>query len=46
MPVPELWGEPERGVYEFEKPREWLLKIAPYAKVVASYVYPSRTEKG
>jgi internalin A len=39
MPVPELWGEPGRGMYEFEKPQEWLIKIAPYAKVIASALF-------
>ncbi len=35
LPLPELWKDPKRGVYEFEQPREWLVKVAPYAGFVA-----------
>ncbi len=35
LPLPELWGDPKRGVYEFEQPREWLVRVAPFAKFVA-----------
>ncbi len=36
VPVPELWDDhPPRGVYEFDIPREWLLKMAPLARLMA-----------
>ncbi|MDM8569280.1 COR domain-containing protein, partial [Thiotrichales bacterium HSG1] len=36
LPVPFLENDANKGVYEFDKPREWLNKVAPYAKYVAN----------
>lgn len=36
MPLPELWNDSTQGVYEFDMPREWLIKVAPYARFVAA----------
>ncbi|WP_287130992.1 COR domain-containing protein [Candidatus Cyanaurora vandensis] len=33
LPLPILWGD-KRGVYEFDQPREWLVKVAPYVRLV------------
>ncbi|MEM7537627.1 MAG: COR domain-containing protein [Chloroflexota bacterium] len=35
LPVPLLSGDDEQGVYIIERPREWLVQIAPYARVAA-----------
>ena len=35
MPLPELGDDPSCGTYDLEMTREWLVKIAPYAKFVA-----------
>jgi hypothetical protein len=35
LPLPELWKDQSRGVYEFDWPREWLEKVAPYVRFVA-----------
>jgi internalin A len=36
LPLPLLWHDESKGVYELEQPREWLVKVAPYAKFVAT----------
>jgi C-terminal of Roc, COR, domain/Ras of Complex, Roc, domain of DAPkinase/Leucine rich repeat len=36
LPLPLLWNDESKGVYELEQPREWLIKVAPYAKFVAT----------
>jgi len=36
LPLPALWGDPERGSYVFEWPREWLVRLAPYARLVSA----------
>lgn len=35
LPVHLLSGDARKGVYEIERPREWLVKIAPYARFAA-----------
>jgi Leucine-rich repeat (LRR) protein len=35
LPLPELCKEQTRGVYEFDQPRKWLVKVAPYVRFVA-----------
>jgi hypothetical protein len=36
LPLPLLWSDESKGVYELEMPRQWLIKVAPYAKFVAT----------
>jgi C-terminal of Roc, COR, domain/Ras of Complex, Roc, domain of DAPkinase/Leucine rich repeat len=36
LPLPLLWNDESKGVYELEQPREWLVKVAPYAKFIAT----------
>jgi C-terminal of Roc, COR, domain/Ras of Complex, Roc, domain of DAPkinase/Leucine rich repeat len=36
LPLPLLWNDESKGVYELEMPRQWLINIAPYAKFVAT----------
>jgi internalin A len=36
LPLPLLWHDEAKGVYELEMPREWLIKVAPYAKFIAT----------
>jgi internalin A len=36
LPLPLLWKDETKGVYELEQPREWLVKVAPYAKFIAT----------
>jgi internalin A len=36
LPLPLLWKDESKGVYELEQPREWLVKVAPYAKFIAT----------
>ncbi|MCP4221171.1 MAG: hypothetical protein GY765_41460 [bacterium] len=35
LPLPVVWKDPSHGVYEFDQPRQWLLKIAPYVRFVS-----------
>jgi len=35
LPLPELCKDQSRGVYEFDQPRKWLVKVAPYVRFVA-----------
>jgi len=35
LPLPELWKDQSRGVYEIDRPRQWLVKVAPYVRFVA-----------
>ncbi len=35
LPLPELCKDESLGVYEFDQPREWLVKVAPYVRFVA-----------
>ncbi|MDQ1353387.1 MAG: hypothetical protein QG657_3693, partial [Acidobacteriota bacterium] len=35
IPLPELCKDQSRGVYEFDRPRKWLKKAAPYVRFVA-----------
>ncbi len=35
LPLPILWKDKSRGVYEFSLPRQWLLKVAPYVRFVS-----------
>lgn len=36
LPLPLLWKDETKGVYELEMPRQWLVKVAPYAKFIAT----------
>lgn len=36
LPLPALTGENQRGVYEVSVPREWVVRSAPFLKVLSS----------